>query len=165
MRDFSVADAPTIARVFAMSGGSNAPEAGARAITLSVLEIPFVLKDDVVTISDGRGVASNLGLTGSGTIDLPKQTLDLEGTLVPAYTLNSILGNIPILGALLTGEKGSGVFAATYHAEGSFDDPKVAVNPLAALTPGFLRRIFEVFSGGPSGDVPPAISDRQPAQN
>ena len=78
--------------------------------------------------------------------------------------LNSILGNIPILGTLLTGEKGSGVFAATYRAEGSLEDPKVSVNPLAALTPGFLRNIFNVFSGGQSGGVPSTTSE-QPANN
>ena len=164
MRDFSIADAPAIARAFAMSTGSAAPEAGTRAINFGLLEIPFVLKDDVVTVSDGRGVASNLGLTGSGTIDLAKETIELDGTLVPAYMLNSILGNIPILGTLLTGEKGSGVFAATYRAEGSLEDPKVSVNPLAALTPGFLRNIFNVFSGGQSGGVPSTTSE-QPANN
>lgn len=164
MREFSVADAPSIARVFAMSGAATAPEAGSRAINFGRLEIPFTLKDDVLTVNDGRGVASNLGLTGSGTIDLAKETIELDGTLVPAYMLNSILGNIPILGTLLTGEKGSGVFAATYRAEGSLEDPKVSVNPLAALTPGFLRKVFDIFGGGASGDVPSTLSE-QPGPN
>ena len=65
--------------------------------------------------------------------------MDLRGTLVPAYTINSVLGNIPILGTLLTGGEGEGVFALTYRVSGAPDSPTVSVNPLSALAPGFLR--------------------------
>jgi hypothetical protein len=34
------------------------------------------------------------------------------------------------------------VFAATFRLSGPIGDPQVSVNPLAALTPGFLRGIF-----------------------
>ena len=40
------------------------------------------------------------------------------------------------------------VFAATYEIDGHFSDPDVLVNPLAALTPGFLRNLFNVFGIG-----------------
>jgi hypothetical protein len=76
--------------------------------------------------------------------------LDIQGTIVPAYTLNSIIGNIPLLGSLLLGGEGQGLFAANYRATGSAADPQVSVNPLSALTPGFLRRLFQ-----PNFGVPP----------
>jgi hypothetical protein len=72
--------------------------------------------------------------------------VDIYGTIVPAYAINSVLGRIPVLGKLLTGgEKGGGVFAANYSMSGSIDEPKILVNPLSALTPGFLRKVFGVF--------------------
>ena len=72
--------------------------------------------------------------------------VDIRGTVVPAYALNSVLGHIPVLGDLLTGgEKGGGVFAANYSMSGTIDEPKILVNPLSALTPGFLRKVFGVF--------------------
>ncbi|MDH3596031.1 MAG: hypothetical protein OEM93_14410, partial [Rhodospirillales bacterium] len=74
--------------------------------------------------------------------------LDLEGTIVPAYTFNRILGAIPILGRILTGGEGEGLFAFTYEMKGALDDPEVSVNPLSALAPGFLRGLF----GGIDGD-------------
>jgi hypothetical protein len=57
-------------------------------------------------------------------------------------TLNKVLGKIPLVGNILTGGEGGGVFAATYSIKGSSDDPRVSVNPLSVLTPGILRRIL-----------------------
>jgi hypothetical protein len=67
----------------------------------------------------------------------------MQGTIVPAYALNSIIGNIPLIGSLLLGGEGQGLFAANYRATGSAADPQVSVNPLSALTPGFLRRLLQ----------------------
>jgi hypothetical protein len=44
-------------------------------------------------------------------------------------------------------EKGGGVFAARYSVTGPLKSPQVSVNPLSALTPGFLRGLFGVLSG------------------
>ncbi|MFC7542924.1 hypothetical protein ACFQU2_30460 [Siccirubricoccus deserti] len=55
---------------------------------------------------------------------------------------NTLLGNIPLLGRLFSPEAGGGVFAGTYRVQGPLADPQVTVNPLAALTPGFLRGLF-----------------------
>jgi hypothetical protein len=43
---------------------------------------------------------------------------------------------------LFSPEAGSGVFAARYSVRGKLADPKIGVNPLSALTPGFLRNVF-----------------------
>jgi hypothetical protein len=63
--------------------------------------------------------------------------------------INSLLGNIPLFGRIFSPETGGGVFAATFRLQGAMDDPQVSVNPLAALTPGFLRGIFGL------GQTPP----------
>jgi hypothetical protein len=74
------------------------------------------------------------------------------GTLVPAYTINSVLGEIPLIGTLLVGRKGEGIFALTYGISGSVEEPVITVNPLSALAPGFLRNFFAVFTGGAPPD-------------
>ena len=43
---------------------------------------------------------------------------------------------------------GGGLFAATYRVQGSLEEPSVTVNPLAALTPGFLRGVFGLGQEG-----------------
>jgi hypothetical protein len=69
----------------------------------------------------------------------------MQGTIVPAYFFNSLLGKIPLVGRLFSPERGGGVFAASYTLAGPLDNPDVSVNPLTALTPGFLRGLFGIF--------------------
>ena len=75
--------------------------------------------------------------------------LSLEGTIVPAYTINSLLGEGPLLGPLIVGRKGEGIFGFTYRSRGASDNPDVLVNPLSVVAPGFLRRLFEFGSQMP----------------
>lgn len=106
---------------------------------------PFTLTKDVITVKDAKTHGPAIGLTASGTITFPKQTLDIQGTLVPSYTLNNVLGKVPLVGNLLTGGEGQGVFAARYSIKGFAKNPDVTVNPLSILTPGFLRGVFDIM--------------------
>jgi AsmA-like C-terminal region len=114
----------------------------------------MVLKDSGIDIEKARAYGAALGITAQGNIDLDRDRLDLQGTIVPAYVVSQIVGEIPLLGRILTGGEGEGLFAATYRAKGPLDDPEVSVNPLAALAPGFLRGLFNIFEGdgGNHGD-------------
>jgi len=78
-------------------------------------------------------------------LNLSMKTAKLRGTLVPAYSINSVLGDIPLIGRIFTGEKGGGVFAATYEFSGNLSEPNIFVNPLAALAPGFLRGLIGIL--------------------
>jgi len=80
-----------------------------------------------------------------GTITFPKRALNLQGTIIPSYTLNNVVGKVPLVGTMLTGGEGQGIFAARYSVEGSDAAPEVSVNPLSILTPGFLRGVFDIF--------------------
>jgi hypothetical protein len=60
---------------------------------------------------------------------------------------------------LLLGGEGQGLFAANYRVAGSAADPQVSVNPLSALTPGFLRRLLQ-----PNFDIPPSVQESPGAQ-
>jgi hypothetical protein len=94
-----------------------------------------------------RASGLSVGFTLDGTIDLSddSQPVDFSGTIIPAYAINSALGHIPLLGEILTGGKGEGMFAATYRVVGPVDDTRVSVNPLAVLAPGILRQLFSIF--------------------
>ena len=61
---------------------------------------------------------------------------------MPAFALNNLLSNVPLLGPLLTGGKNGGVFAISYRLDGPLDDLKTDVNMMAAMTPGALRELF-----------------------
>ena len=85
-----------------------------------------------------------MGLTAEGDINLNSEVVDFDGVIVPSYTVNSILGDIPLLGDIVVGKKGEGIFALNYTVKGPYSATQVVVNPLSALTPGFLRRVFDV---------------------
>jgi hypothetical protein len=103
----------------------------------------------------------SLGYTAKGKIYTHAEVVDIEGTVVPAYALNSVLGNIPFIGTLLTGiEDGGGIFAATYRMTGPLEDPEVKVNPLSVLAPGIFRNLFGIFAGGPKPNSENADMDK-----
>ena len=72
-----------------------------------------------------------------------------------------MFGKIPLIGEILVGGKGEGIFAVNYKIEGPRDNPSVSVNPLSALTPGFLRKFFDVFEESPTkpAETPPPASE------
>jgi hypothetical protein len=106
------------------------------------LVAPYAISNNVLTLTGARAFSSSLGFTASGTIGLADGTTDLDTTIVPAYALNAALGRIPLIGRLFSAEKGGGLFAVRAHITGQLTDPKISVNPLSALTPGFLRDLF-----------------------
>ena len=152
IRDYRVLKAPALAHlvsIMALTGILDALQGD--GLGFAVLDIPFTMRSGVVEISDARAAGASLGFTASGTLYTHADIVDLEGTVVPAYAINSALGRIPILGSIFTGgEKGSGLFAANFRMTGPQEDPKVDVNPLSALAPGFLRRLFGAFGDSPA---------------
>ncbi|HWT08491.1 MAG TPA: AsmA-like C-terminal region-containing protein [Roseomonas sp.] len=145
LEDFAVRDAPALGKLLqAMSVYGLFEALSGQGLSFASLTAPFVLSRDALVLNDARAFSASLGLTAKGRIDRRRETIDMEGTIVPAYVFNSLLGRIPILGRIFSPEQGGGLFAATYRMRGPLNDPSVSVNPLAALTPGFLRGIFGV---------------------
>jgi hypothetical protein len=146
VNDFRVRDAPALAKLLqALTLYGLADVMKGPGVGFSRLVAPFRLDDDGLRLNDARAFSPSLGLTAMGRIDLNAETADIEGTIVPAYFFNSLLGNIPVVGKLFSPERGGGVFAARYRIHGPLADPSVFVNPLSALTPGFLRELFRIF--------------------
>jgi hypothetical protein len=84
-----------------------------------------------------------------GTADFKARTVDLGGTYVPLYGLNSAFRAIPILGPIIGGRQGEGLVGITFAIKGRLDDPAVLVNPMSVMTPGIFRQIFEFGDGTP----------------
>ncbi len=78
-----------------------------------------------------------------GIIDAPRDRVEVTGTYVPAYALNNVFAQLPIVGLILGGGQHGGLFGVNFKVSGSFAAPAVMVNPISALTPGVFRRFFE----------------------
>lgn len=154
LEEFAVRDAPGLGKVLqAMTLYGLVDALRGPGLNFTRATIPFSLSPDALVMQDARAFSSSLGLTVKGRIDRERDTLDLEGTIVPAYFFNTLLGRIPIFGRLFSPEEGGGLFAVAYRMRGPLNDPQTSINPLAALTPGFLRGIFGIGQE-PAGQAP-----------
>lgn len=147
LRQFSVRDAPAVGKLLQALTIYGIGEAiSGPGLAFTRLNAPFRWDGDVLELTDAQAFSASLGLTARGRVDAARKTLDIQGTVVPAYALNSALGRIPLLGRLFSAEQGGGLFAVNYAVRGPLADPAVSVNPLSALTPGFLRGLFRMFN-------------------
>jgi len=96
---------------------------------------------------DGAVASSpSLGVTASGRIAAREgASSSLTGTVVPAYFFNSLPGQLPLIGRLFSAEKGGGLFAVSFSLDGPISTADVSINPVSALTPGFMRDFFGLF--------------------
>ena len=146
INDFRVVDAPALAKIL---GALSAPGLDSllqgEGIGFTRLEAQYEWEyhkeGSLLRMRDGRTSGNALGLTFEGELDNADMTMDISGTIVPIAGVNRFLSSIPVIGEILSGGSDS-VFAATYKMEGPAEEPRVVVNPLAALTPGILRRIL-----------------------
>jgi hypothetical protein len=162
--NYSVARAPIMARVLALPSFTGiASMLSGSGLPFGTLRGDFTLNGGRVTLKNLLAFGEALGITASGWVDTERDRLDLQGTVAPAYALNSLLGNIPLFGQLFGGAS-QGMFAANYRLSGSSNDPDVAVNPLSALAPGILRQLFAPLVGFPAPQSEQqAVSPPQPA--
>lgn len=120
---------------------------------------------DRLRLRNGRTSGNNVGVTLQGTVQLDTDEVCLAGGIVPAYALNSIIANIPLIGDLLTGGRGSGLFALNYLIRGPIDDPNASVNPLSVLPIGPLRNLMLQGCGSVAPDTPPTdLNERNEQQ-
>ena len=144
--DFKVVNAPVLGQLLsALSLPGLISLLGEEGVSFSKLESKFNWayrpEGSLLTMEEGRTSGNSLGLTFDGTFDMAAGNLDIAGTVVPISGLNKAISSIPLIGTILSGGSDS-VFAATYTMKGEAKNPEIFVNPLAALTPGLIRRIL-----------------------
>ncbi len=144
IKDFYLLKAPNLVKLLSLASFTGIVDSlEGNGVKMERFEIPYEYKNDIISISEAYTYGSGFGLTGKGEINLAMKTLSINGSIVPAYTLNSILSKIPLFGTLFAGEKGSGFLNFSYGISGLIDSPSITVNPLAILTPGAIKTILE----------------------
>jgi hypothetical protein len=148
LRDFTLRDSPLIARIFTLPSFQGLASAlSGQGIPMQRLSVLFTWRDQSLEIEQARLIGSEIGARASGTVDLATGSIDLGGTVAPAFTLNWILGQVPLVGDILRGQEADAALAATFSVEGDLQAPEIVVNPLAALVPGIIRDLFRDLDG------------------
>ena len=120
---------------------------GGQGTDFDTLVVPFKYDKGLLDINNLRASGGSIGLTLEGQADYNSQKINMNGVYVPVYGLNAVVSNIPIIGSILTGKKGEGIFGVAYRVKGMIDNPVVSINPLSGIAPGIFRRIFEGGKG------------------
>ena len=105
--------------------------------------LKYELRNNELKIIECYGTGPSLGFIIEGRVGKDNFT-SLSGSLAPANTINNIVRGIPIIGKVLTGKKGDGIFGASFKIKGN-KDLKTEVNPIRTITPRFLQRFLAVF--------------------
>jgi Protein of unknown function/AsmA-like C-terminal region len=155
IRNFEIRDETTLSEIERQDHAVRTKPSGPRnqGLAFTKLTMPFSSDQDYVRIGDSLIKGPELGASVQGIIRKRDGALDIGGTIIPAYELNSALSGVPLLGDILTGGKGQGVFGVNFALRGTMQQPRFVVNPVSALTPGIFRRIFDM--GGNYSEQPP----------
>lgn len=121
------------------------------------LEAGITKSGDRIQIRNGHTSGQSIGLTAQGWVDLQSDTAQLNGIVVPAFALNNLLSNVPLLGPLLTGGQNGGLFAVSYQLHGPFANLRTDVNMMSAMAPGALRDLFNAQQDSPQPPLPPEV--------
>ena len=144
IHDFKLQDVPILAKILSLASLQGfADLLTGEGIRFKELEMDLTTKKNLITIDEMYAIGPSISILLSGYV-VKGELISLRGTLVPATTLNKIIGSIPILGNILVGKKtGEGIFGVSFKIKGPPKDLKTTVNPIKTLTPRFITRTLE----------------------
>lgn len=103
----------------------------------------IIYRDGALSLENGVVRGEQIGATFQGMVRDAAGRIEMTGTFMPAYGLNRLFGELPIIGAILGNGRDRGLLGITFKLTGAFDKPQLTVNPLSIIAPGVFRQIFE----------------------
>ena len=145
MSNVRLKDAPLVAQLFSLASLQGLADVlSGEGVMFTEVNAPVKFVGSRIDLPGMRATGPAMGLTARGWIAPESGELSLDGVLAPSLIgANAVLGALPIIGDLFVSRQGEGMFAPTYSVRGTFARANISINPVAALTPGVLRRIFE----------------------
>ncbi len=102
-----------------------------------------IYHDGTLSVANGVVRGEQIGATFQGMVRDAGGNMDLTGTFMPAYGLNRLFGELPLIGSILGNGRDRGLLGITFKLQGPFDKQRLSINPLSLIAPGVFRQIFE----------------------
>lgn len=150
IKDFALRNEPALSSIVAQApppADGRRAAANANDVGFDKMRANFVRSGSRVSFSDAAISNAAMGFTAGGWLDTAKERTQIDGTFVPLYGLNNVVAHLPLVGPLLAGGSNEGLFAVNFNVSGPIAKPTVNVNPLSAVAPGFLRKLFGAGGG------------------
>lgn len=162
IRDFVLRDEPALRSLVAQQPQRGGAAIDAAAARFTQARADFVRRGGRIDLTEAVMWGVEIGFRLDGYVDRAQEAVDIRGTFVPAFGLNNAFAQVPLFGAILGGGRHEGLIGVNFRVAGPLSAPTLTVNPLSAIAPGFLRRLFEA-GGAPAYDparAPPAAPTR-----
>ena len=161
LRDFVLKNEPALRRIIPTqsqvvtgqdsAGNRQNVRIDVNEVAFTQARVDFVRTAGRLDFKDAAIWGQAIGFTLSGFMDYGRDQLDIAGTFVPAFGLNNAFAQVPLFGPLLGGSRNEGLFAVNFRIFGQATAPSLSVNPLSAVAPGFLRKLFGAGGEQPTG--------------
>jgi len=147
IRNFNIHNTPLMAKLLSVASFSGMLDLLAgEGISFTHFDAPFEYRNKILFVDKATAVGNVMGMSGSGMYNRKYEELKIKGVIAPAYSLNKLLGKIPLVGNLLSGRDGT-VFAVNYSISGTLSKPDISINPLSALSPNSIKELFGSMFG------------------
>ena len=144
INDFKLNELPALTKILTLASLQGIADLlTGEGIRFNEFEMKFRNEKKLMTIDEIYAIGPAISIMMDGYVQ-KDELISLRGTLVPATTLNKIIGSLPLLGDILVGKKtGEGVFGVSFKIKGPPKKTKTTINPIKTLTPRFITRILE----------------------
>jgi len=155
VEDFRILGDPVVSEVFSSGLDDGRPSIGGKkrvvrqVFEFDTMRVPFSLGHGQFVLDDAYMKGPLVGATIRGKVDYKTERVNLGGTYIPLQGLNNAFGQIPVLGQILSGPRGEGIFGITFAITGAMANPQVIVNPLSLVAPGIFREMFQMTNPSP----------------
>lgn len=144
--DFTVKEIPVLAKLLTIASVTGVLDTlRGKGVRFDNMVINFENDEKFFTFKEFYGTGSALGFIIDGKINNQDTFVSLSGNLIPAYEINKLISNIPLIGQILTGKAGDGIYGVSFKIKGKDPDYDIEINPIKTLTPRFVQRFFEIF--------------------
>ena len=146
VRDFTVRGEGALQQIAANGQQPQQQQQTQNNISFSRARAEFTKQSGLLAIRDGLLSGPAMGATIEGRIDYNANQVRMSGTFLPAYGVNNMLAQIPIVGMFMGGSN-EGLIGITYEVVGTPSMPNLRVNPISAIASGVFRKVFEFSTG------------------
>lgn len=151
IRDFQIVNEQRLQAIVSTKSGKDGKslnEAVKRNIDVSSQKFSrgygrLVVDGDTVRVENGVVRGTDVGATFQGILRDGNGQMNMTGTFMPAYGLNRLFAELPIIGMFLGNGRDRGLIGITFRLFGPIDQPALQINPLSIIAPGVFRSIFQ----------------------
>ncbi len=141
----------SLAKIFSILNVSqllkmHLPEMTSGGMPFSDITGSVAIKDGLFSTSDLYVKSEAMNISAVGSLNLPKDSLNIIVGVQPLQAVDKVVNRIPIVGWILTGKDNSWI-TSYFQITGALGDPQVSVKTVSSMATGVLnifKRLFQL---------------------